>query len=193
MQGVAGQARCDGFAPAATPVAVTTLAHGQPLGNPKSRCSFQAGQILPSNNSTTRMTRINPSPPLGAYPQLRLCGQAGSAPTSIRISTINNMVPIDMVMFSICGQLTASAPALNKVPFWISRPRCGTIQGNSSPLGRHGVKPCLCGARDSSAPTGMRADEATRGMCASDRARKLEFTALQGPKVRCITANNQLS
>ena len=29
------------------------------------------------------MTRINPSPPTGRYPHLRLCGHAGTAPSSI--------------------------------------------------------------------------------------------------------------
>lgn len=54
-------------------------------------------QILPSKNRTSRMTRIKPSPPLGAYPQLRLCGQVGSAPSTIRMSITSRIVPNDIM------------------------------------------------------------------------------------------------
>jgi hypothetical protein len=41
-------------------------------------------------------TMTAPSAPLGPYPQLRLCGQLGSAPTNSRIRRINTIVPNDM-------------------------------------------------------------------------------------------------
>lgn len=43
------------------------------------------------------MMRMNPSPPLGAYPQLRLCGQEGSAPSTIRTSMTSRIEPIDII------------------------------------------------------------------------------------------------
>ena len=39
------------------------------------------------------ITTISPSPPLGPYPQFRLCGQAGTTPNSNKIRTISRMVP----------------------------------------------------------------------------------------------------
>jgi hypothetical protein len=51
------------------------------------------GQILPSRSRMTRMVRTTPNPPVGAYPQFRLCGQVGSAPINIRTSRITKTVP----------------------------------------------------------------------------------------------------
>lgn len=42
------------------------------------------------------MITTKPNPPLGPYPQRLLCGQVGMTPISIRISTINSMVPKPM-------------------------------------------------------------------------------------------------
>ena len=39
-----------------------------------------------------KIKRINPSPPLGQYPQPELYGQAGSTPIKRRIKMINRMV-----------------------------------------------------------------------------------------------------
>src|SRR5262249_16050557 len=48
----------------------------------------------PAKARTITIKRINPSPPLGQYPQPELYGQAGSAPIKSRIRMINRMVPI---------------------------------------------------------------------------------------------------
>ena len=40
------------------------------------------------------MSTIRPTPPLGPYPQLRLCGQAGMAPTNSKIKMISRIVEI---------------------------------------------------------------------------------------------------
>src|ERR1017187_8279352 len=50
-------------------------------------------QILPSKSRTTRITRTKPSPPVGPYPQFRLCGQVGRAPSNIRTSRTTKTVP----------------------------------------------------------------------------------------------------
>jgi len=50
------------------------------------------------------MMRITPSPPLGAYPQLLLCGQAGNDPTSSNTTTITMMVPVPTVSISTATQ-----------------------------------------------------------------------------------------
>jgi hypothetical protein len=39
------------------------------------------------------MVRIKPNPPVGPYPQFRLCRQVGSAPSNMRTSKTNKMVP----------------------------------------------------------------------------------------------------
>ena len=50
-------------------------------------------QILPSKTRISSITKTKPSPPLGAYPQLRLCDQVGRAPSNIRTSTTSRIVP----------------------------------------------------------------------------------------------------
>jgi len=52
--------------------------------------------ILPSTNKINRITRIKPTPPLGPYPQLLLCGHAGTAPTNANARIINRINPILM-------------------------------------------------------------------------------------------------
>lgn len=47
------------------------------------------------------MTRTSPSPPVGAYPQLLLCDQFGSAPTSANTKITINIVPIISDSFSM--------------------------------------------------------------------------------------------
>ncbi len=44
------------------------------------------------------MTRMKPSPPLGAYPQFRLCGQVGSVPSTIRTSMTSRIELIDIIL-----------------------------------------------------------------------------------------------
>jgi hypothetical protein len=44
----------------------------------------------------TRIRTINPSPPLGKYPQFRLWGQVGNAPSSIRIKMTTKIVNISV-------------------------------------------------------------------------------------------------
>jgi hypothetical protein len=51
-------------------------------------------QMFPVKARIIKIKRINPSPPLGQYPQPELYGQAGSAPTKSRIRMINRMVPM---------------------------------------------------------------------------------------------------
>src|SRR4030095_7868645 len=46
----------------------------------------------PRSNSTMRMITISPSVPLGAYPQWRLCGHAGTAPRAIKRRMTMRMV-----------------------------------------------------------------------------------------------------
>lgn len=50
-------------------------------------------QIRPSKIRTTKMARTRPKPPLGPYPQLRLCGQAGNVPINIKTSNTTGTVP----------------------------------------------------------------------------------------------------
>ncbi len=47
-----------------------------------------------SKISTSTITNINPSPPLGPYPQPRLYGHAGAAPNSKTMRTISNNNPM---------------------------------------------------------------------------------------------------
>jgi len=49
-------------------------------------------QMRPIRSSTMTMMRINPSPPLGPYPQLRLCGHDGITPMSASTSTMIRIV-----------------------------------------------------------------------------------------------------
>jgi hypothetical protein len=49
-------------------------------------------QNLPSNSSTTNMTRITPKPPVGPYPQFRLYGHVGRAPIKARMSNTTKTV-----------------------------------------------------------------------------------------------------
>ena len=51
-------------------------------------------QMFPVKARIIKIKRINPSPPLGQYPQPELYGQAGSAPTKSKIRMINRMVLI---------------------------------------------------------------------------------------------------
>ena len=57
------------------------------------------------------MTRTRPSPPVGAYPQLLLCGQLGSAPISAKIKITINIVPIISDSFSVAAYLDRTQPA----------------------------------------------------------------------------------
>ena len=50
-------------------------------------------QSLPIKIRITRISTIRPTPPLGAYPHDRLCGQTGIIPTSASIRIISNIVP----------------------------------------------------------------------------------------------------
>src|SRR6187551_4027807 len=52
------------------------------------------GYSRPVRARMTRTRRIKPSPPLGKYPQLALCGQVGNAPTSNNTNTMMTMVLI---------------------------------------------------------------------------------------------------
>src|SRR5664279_4491854 len=58
-------------------------------------------QIMPSKSRTTRITRTKPSPPVGPYPQFRLCGQVGRAPINIRTSKTTKIVP-NIIFLSKC-------------------------------------------------------------------------------------------
>src|SRR3990172_5817003 len=51
-------------------------------------------QMRPTSARIKRTTRINPTVPLGTYPQFRLWPQVGSTPTSIRIRITSKIVPI---------------------------------------------------------------------------------------------------
>jgi hypothetical protein len=50
--------------------------------------------MCPVKARRIRINRINPSPPLGQYPQPELYGHAGSAPIKRRIRIINSIVPM---------------------------------------------------------------------------------------------------
>lgn len=50
-------------------------------------------QILPNKSRITRISTTSPTPPLGAYPHDRLCGQMGMIPTSANIKIMSKMVP----------------------------------------------------------------------------------------------------
>ena len=63
------------------------------------------------------MIRMKPSPPLGAYPQFRLCGQDGSAPSTIRTSIISRIEPNDIIFPFKFTADTGSEPSLSDVPF----------------------------------------------------------------------------
>lgn len=80
---------------------------------PLSLMSEDINQRRPVNNRIRSTTTTRPRIPLGKYPQLRLCGQEGSAPTNMRISTTSRMVPIDIVLFSFSSH---NAPAVAGVP-----------------------------------------------------------------------------
>lgn len=45
-----------------------------------------------------KMMTIRPTPPLGAYPQLRLCGHVGNAPNKIKIKTISRIVDREIMI-----------------------------------------------------------------------------------------------
>lgn len=77
-------------------------ATGQTSENRECPRSRPLPQILPNKRRTTRMTSSNPNPPVGAYPQFRLCGQVGIAPTRSKTSRIINTVP-SMTFLSRCG------------------------------------------------------------------------------------------
>jgi len=53
--------------------------------------------IRPSTTKMSKMIRIVPTAPLGPYPQSRLWGQAGTAPSRARTRMINSMV-VNMVI-----------------------------------------------------------------------------------------------
>ena len=55
--------------------------------------------MRPISNNTIRISTTSPRPPLGPYPQLRLCPQVGRAPMRIRIRTIRRMSEMDMAVF----------------------------------------------------------------------------------------------
>jgi hypothetical protein len=44
---------------------------------------------------------MSPIPPLGPYPQDRLCGQAGITPTRAKTRIMSKIVPSDMLCFSL--------------------------------------------------------------------------------------------
>ena len=50
-------------------------------------------QIRPRTRSTITINKIKPSPPVGKYPQLRLCGHLGSAPSSANTRITIKIVP----------------------------------------------------------------------------------------------------
>lgn len=60
----------------------------------------------PISNRMIKMISTIPSPPLGPYPHPRLCGHAGIAPISNKITMINSMVP-SVMLFSL-AQMSAS-------------------------------------------------------------------------------------
>ena len=82
------------------------------------------------------MMRITPSPPLGAYPQLLLCGQVGNDPTSSNTTTITMMVPMPMVSIStvareshaictVCVHRSGVSVRWRTLVFDFQRARCG--------------------------------------------------------------------
>ncbi len=76
-------------------------------------------QIFPSSSRMIRTSRIKPSAPLGKYPQLRLCGHVGIAPSKSRIITIKRMVPIDMALFGYPHRIHQPCFGRACVPIWM--------------------------------------------------------------------------
>ena len=56
-------------------------------------------QIRPRTRSTITINKTNPSPPVGKYPQFRLCGHLGSAPSSANTRITIKMVPKHLCSF----------------------------------------------------------------------------------------------
>ena len=57
-------------------------------------CRNTPAQTRPVRARIITINMINPSPPLGQYPQPELYGHAGRTPTKSKISSINRMIPI---------------------------------------------------------------------------------------------------
>jgi hypothetical protein len=49
--------------------------------------------IWPITRSTITISKINPNPPVGKYPQFRLCGHLGNAPSSAKTRITISIVP----------------------------------------------------------------------------------------------------
>ena len=104
----------------------------------------QAAQILPSKTRITRMVRTNPNPPVGPYPQLRLCGQAGSAPSNINTSKTTNTVPnIMRLSESACGRQPHQQRLPGDGPSPVNEPASCSWQNDTSgrPSGAMGCSP----------------------------------------------------
>ena len=56
------------------------------------RAQCELPQITCSKYRISRINRMVPRPPLGAYPQFLLCGQVGSAPIRIRMMMIRRIL-----------------------------------------------------------------------------------------------------
>ena len=146
-------------------------------------------QRRPIRINTSRITTIRPSPPVGAYPQLRLWGHAGKAPRSIRIKRIKRTVlniccaPADCccALFGIrcCENISQNtiAPPSDKaivVPLqifvldWISRPRARPVGSKR-----------LCATKTRSFPgaEALRAPEVNSGGLKSPAGSSRGFTA----------------
>lgn len=84
--------------------------------------------MRPRTRRTTTTRRTNPTPPVGAYPQLLLCDHRGSTPRSARIKTTINIVPSMSCSFSQSSDREISsspgAPSRESAP-------CATLHRNA--------------------------------------------------------------
>jgi hypothetical protein len=79
-------------------------------GSSPSPCRHRArSQRRPVRTRTRRIRTTRPNPPLGTYPQLRLCDQVGSAPTSASTTTMSRIVPMAAFVRPV-ADLVASRP-----------------------------------------------------------------------------------
>lgn len=86
-------------------------------------------QMRPSTRRMTTTKRTSPTPPVGAYPQSRLCGQRGSTPHSAKIKITINMVPSIFAPYSKeSGANPKIDPRRSELP-----PNCSLCRG--SPAG----------------------------------------------------------
>src|SRR4029450_2716652 len=100
---------------------VLTSARIAPARSDGSKKRLLAGYRCPVKARMIRIKRINPSPPLGQYPQPELYGHAGSAPIKSRIRMINRIVPMVSPFLNYVRQRqlfwTLQSPAPDYVEF----------------------------------------------------------------------------